>query len=58
MSGPSGNQKSSDLAMKRRNRRGQSGQPDRPRVEIREVPGGEHVAAVRGQMLGPGGPKR
>ena len=27
MSGPSGNQKSSDLAMKRRNRRGQSGNP-------------------------------
>ena len=47
----SGNQKSSDFAMKRRKRRGQSGEAERPGVEIRDVAGGEDVAAGDRQML-------
>ena len=43
----SGNQKSSAFAMKRKNRRGQNGIAERPRIEVRRVVGGEHEAPAR-----------
>ena len=56
MIGPSGNQKSSDFAMKRRKRLRPEVQSERPRVEVRDVAGREHVAAASGQMLASGRP--